>query len=323
MWFEIAIFYSYRTILCQVVLYGVILFAMSDTGASNPVVQFVFQIYDSICQWLVCWDLMPKSAGTDRYMKNNSWKFMSIKPRTPRSGRSSRDGSPRGYGQYSRSYSGRYRNDGFDFSRVNDTQLRIRDPTWVTATATVDSSTGHRMSPHAINRQLMTCNTLRDLFRLVELHFDSFDFVNMVTVVYRCSKGNPTLVRKFFSKFSDENAKFDQPLTEFPLFIELLDKIAEQLRQQKSNPRSLANLVWSLAKLGVKVDDQKILIPIQKLVADQVTEFKLQELSNIAWGTSTMMLSSPEIAHWPTTNGVFTAVAQEGVSRLYEFCDQE
>ena len=169
----------------------------------------------------------------------------------------------------------------------------------------------------------MTCNTLRDLFRLVELHFDSFDFVNMVTVVYRCSKGNPTLVRKFFSKFSDENAKFDQPLTEFPLFIELLDKIAEQLRQHKSNPRSLANLVWSLAKLGVKVDDQKILIPIQKLVADQVTEFKLQELSNIAWGTSTMMLSSPEIAHWPTTNGVFTAVAQEGVSRLYEFCDQE
>ena len=320
--------FTTTALILSVLLYAAVVFAMSPAGSRNPVVKLVFAIYDSICQWLVCWDLMPKSAGGDRYFKDN-WKFMSIKPRTPRQASKSSPGqqknSPHRGNQYSKSYSGRMapRVDGFDFSRVNDTALRIRDPTWVTATSTVDSNSGHRLTPHAINRQLMTCNTLRDLFRLVELHFEAFDFVNMVTVVYRCSKGNPTLVRKFFSKFSDENAKFDQPLTEFPLFIELLDKIADHLRQGKSNPRSLANLVWSLAKLGVKVDDQKILIPIQNLVKEQVKEFKLQELSNIAWGTSTMMLSSSEIATWPSTNGVFTAVAQEGCLRLNEFCDQE
>ena len=47
------------------------------------------------------------------------------------------------------------------------------------------------LSPVAINRQLMLAPTLQDLFHLVGVHIDNFDFVNMVTVIYRCAKGNP------------------------------------------------------------------------------------------------------------------------------------
>ncbi len=94
----------------------------------------------------------------------------------------------------------------------------------------------------------------------VEKHINEFDFVNMVTVLYKCAKANPVMVKKIIYEDGFENA----------LFHRLLEKIASNLHPSNANPRSLANLSWSIGKLNIEVDEHQILIPMQRLITEQV-----------------------------------------------------
>lgn len=81
------------------------------------------------------------------------------------------------------------------------------------------------------------------------------------------------------------------------------------------NPQNLSNLLWSVAKAGMKSEDVSGLCDrIAGCMSSQISNFKARDISNSLWALGTLGIYPPNIA---------SELAREGRKKLSEFNSQE
>jgi hypothetical protein len=150
--------------------------------------------------------------------------------------------------------------------------------------------TGDRSNVQRINGRLCSQRSVEEILIFTDLNLDAFDYVNIITAVYRIAKITSQSIGGGRATEVLEDRRFGKLLDRLSSWLENLD-LTEPC---KFRARGIANAAWSLAKLGIGPTDRvDITLSLAKVGAVDVAHAgKPQEVANTVWGLSTIALKA-------------------------------